>query len=98
MNKQNEIIITNRNLLNIVASTGYQIDGYPLGDNPLKKIMGKEISLSEIFNINKIIQVNNHYQPFFENRNLGWFWGDLWEILEPFWLPGLSRTAKGGKS
>ena len=62
LDKKNEIIITNKNLLNIVDSSGYQIDGYPLGDNPLKKIMGKEISLSEIFNINKIVQVDSHYQ------------------------------------
>ena len=62
LNKQNEIIITNRNLLNIVDSSGYQIDGYPLGDTPLKKIMGKEINLSEIFNIKNISQIDGHYQ------------------------------------
>ena len=62
LNKQNEIIITNRNLLNIVDSSGYQIDGYPLGDTPLKKIMGKGINLSEIFNIKNISQINGDYQ------------------------------------
>ena len=62
LNKQNEIIITNRNLLNIVDSSGYQIDGYPLGDTPLKKIMGKGINLSEIFNIKNISQIDGDYQ------------------------------------
>ena len=62
LNKQNEIIITNRNLLNIVDSSGYQIDGYPLGDTPLKKIMGKGINLSEIFNIRNISQIDGDYQ------------------------------------
>ena len=62
LNKQNEIIITNRNLLNIVDSSGYQIDGYPLGDTPLKKIMGKGINLSEIFNIKNISQIDGNYQ------------------------------------
>ena len=62
LNKQNEIIITNRNLLNIVDASGYQIDGYPLGDTPLKKIMGKGIDLSEIFNIENISQIDGDYQ------------------------------------
>ena len=49
-------------MLNIVDSSGYQIDGYPLGDTPLKKIMGKGINLSEIFNIKNISQIDGDYQ------------------------------------
>ena len=53
-NKKNELIITNKNLLNIVDADGYQIDGYLLGNTPLKMILGKNLNIRENFNINDI--------------------------------------------
>ena len=60
--KKNETIITNKNLLNIVDSEGYQIDGYPLGNTPLKKILGKQINLEDIFDITKISEIEDSYK------------------------------------
>ena len=53
-NKKNELIITNKSLLNIVDADGYQIDGYLLGNTPLKMILGKNLNIRENFNINDI--------------------------------------------
>ena len=53
---KDETIITNRILINILDAEGYQIDSYPLGNSPIKKILSEEIKFNDIFFITEVKQ------------------------------------------
>ncbi len=54
---KDETIITNRILINVLDAEGYQIDSYPLGNSPIKKILSKNIKFDDIFIIAKVEQI-----------------------------------------
>tara|TARA_B100000579_G_C22815794_1_gene847753 strand:- start:1406 stop:2008 length:603 start_codon:yes stop_codon:yes gene_type:complete len=69
---KDETIITNKILISVLDAEGYQVDSYPLGNSPIKKILSDEIKFDEIFEIVSIEQIfdqENVYQISATNKD-----------------------------
>ena len=69
---KDETIITNKILISVLDAEGYQVDSYPLGNSPIKKILSDEIRFDEIFEIVSIEQIfdqENVYQISATNKD-----------------------------
>ena len=56
---KSETIITNKILINIIDNEGYQIDSYPIGNSPIKKILSNNVKLNEVFTITDVKKIFN---------------------------------------
>ena len=54
---KDEIIITNKILINVLDDEGYQIDSYPIGNSPIKNILSNNIKFDDIFVITEVKQI-----------------------------------------
>lgn len=60
--KKKESIITSRFLIHLLDQEGFQIDSYPIGNSPIKKILSKSITFDEIFKITGFSEETDLYQ------------------------------------
>ena len=68
-NNRNENIITNESLLVVVDQEDFQIESYAIGNNILKKLLSKNIVISDEFNVISLDDLDEFYKLLLKLKN-----------------------------
>lgn len=68
--EKKETIITSKILIHILDNEGFEIDSYPIINNPLKSILSNHVQFDQVFEITNLITNERYYEINVIEKNL----------------------------